>query len=141
MKFYIKSIEFHPNLTRYLFGELKITELFTTKTEQFQFNSTRKINKGYFPVMVEICNIINNISDPFVKSSFTTEWATLIDEKITPWLKLFERKLCVPEQHLSQSFAMEDDKPANDSKETGESDNPFGKKDDIFGTDMNVNIN
>jgi hypothetical protein len=103
----------------------------------YNISSNRKINKGYFPILIDISHLINSLNDPSIRDLFTSEWQQFIEEKVNPWFKLFERKLCVQEPTLSHSFAQEEEKMGDKETATPESENPFGKKDDYFNTGMN----
>jgi hypothetical protein len=110
LKSYINNINNHPEITRYLFDELKLLNIFIEKgtpcanTEDgengFSFNSSRKINHGYFAILIELCNLIShleNFNSVFKNNYCTEEWTIFVKEKVVYWKKLFDRKLCVPE--------------------------------------------
>jgi hypothetical protein len=77
-----------------------------------------------------------------VKDHFTPQWVQFIEEKVNPYIKLFEKKLCVQEPGINHSFAADDDMK-QESKDTygSDNDNPFKEKSKdelLFGSNVSV---
>ena len=99
----------------------------------------RKIQRGYFPTLVDLCYNIYNLNDNYVKSLFTPELKNFIDSRIIPNMKMFERKLCVSEN--TDNIIAEDEfkliETKSDSLAESEN-NPFkSSKEELF---LNVYI-
>jgi hypothetical protein len=154
MKAYLNNISNHPEMTRYLFEELKLLEVFiqkgTPSTEDceagFSFNSGRKINHGYFAILIELCHKLSMVegNHPSFKAAYSTpEWEGFLKEKVHYWRKLFDRRLCVPEAphstHMDE-FTTHHEHPKEDPKEEtneteehrGDADNNPFQRDDYF---------
>jgi hypothetical protein len=154
LKAYLNNINNHPEMTRYLFEELKFLEILIAKgsasTEDseagFSFNSGRKINHGYFAVLIELCHKISliELNNPSFKNNYTTpRWESFLKEKVNYWRRLFDRRLCVPEaphstmaEELSHTIHVNDDQKEEPKEETTEEhreseSNPF-QRDDYF---------
>jgi hypothetical protein len=117
LKSYLNNINNHPDITKHLFDELKLLNLLmehgvpcnqnSNDSTGFTFNSSRKINHGYFSILIEICSKISQIEslNPIFKNNHSTpEWETFVKEKVIFWRKMFERKLCLPEAPHSTSI-------------------------------------
>jgi hypothetical protein len=154
MKAYLNNISNHPEMTRYLFEEMKLLEVFihkgTPSTEDceagFSFNSGRKINHGYFAILIELCHKLSMVegNNPSFKAAYSTpEWEAFLKEKVHYWRKLFDRRLCVPEAphstHLDEFTTHHEDPKEDPKEETNETEehrgdadnNPF-QRDDYF---------
>ncbi len=154
LKAYLNNINNHPEMTRYLFDELKFLEILITKgstsTEDneagFSFNSGRKINNGYFAVLIELCHKISLIesNNPNFKNNYSTpRWENFLKEKVNYWRRLFDRRLCVPEapqatmaEDFSHTIHVNDDQKDEPKEDTNEEhresdNNPF-QRDDYF---------
>lgn len=153
-KHLLTHINNHPEISKYLFEDLNILDIFITKGSPcnssdendngFSFNSNRKINHGYFAILIELCYKISQMdvssNSSFKESYFTPEWHSFVQEKVCYWKKLFERKLCVPETNIPHDEIEEDVQTKEDSKVEEESkveaeNNPFPKKETIFTQD------
>lgn len=154
LKSYLNNINNHPEMTRYLFDELKFIEILITKgsvsTEDseagFSFNSGRKINNGYFAVLIELCHkisLIESNNSNFKNNYSTPKWENFLKEKVNYWRRLFDRRLCVPEapqstmaEEFSHTIHVNDDIKEEPKEETTEEhresdNNPF-QRDDYF---------
>jgi hypothetical protein len=101
---------------------------FTLSKSLFKNSSTRKIKRGYFSILVNICSLLSASNNTYVKEQLAdTEWLRFYDENISPYVKLYQKRLCHQEEELENSFAnSEGIKLA--SEETSSSDdheNPF----------------
>jgi hypothetical protein len=159
IKHYLNHLTNHPDITKYLFEDFKILEVFikhgnncnsVSDTENgFAFNSNRRINHGYFAILIELCHKLSSIEVTGLKENyFTEEWHLFVNEKVHYWKKLFERKLCVPEahsptqvdefsSHIEEVPTKEHSKneEINEENSKNEESNPFPKKEGFFGSD------
>lgn len=122
-KSYLNNNLNHPEITHHIFGELNLLKVFAEKgatctdgeNEGFSFNSARKINHGYFAVLIELCHKVNETAEVhFRENYFTPAWDSFVKDKVVYWRKLFERKLCLPDVHAPLHI---DQVPAEDFKE------------------------
>lgn len=106
LKHFLNNVNNHSEIIRHLFEELKILELFmangrsTNRSDSkdgFSFNSSRKINHGYFAILIELCHKIYTLPTQSLKKYFTPEWESFALIEVINWKKLFERKLCTPD--------------------------------------------
>jgi hypothetical protein len=100
---YSSNIDNHPEVTIYLFDELKLLEILIAKGSTatkdseaaFHFNSGRKINHGYFAVLIEICHKISliELNNPNFKEKYSTlKWECFLKEKVNYWKELFDQR-------------------------------------------------
>ena len=146
LKSYLNNINNHPEITRYLFDNLKLLNVLmehgvpcSTNSNEvtdagFTFNSTRKINHGYFAVLIELCYKISQVeicNTSFKNNYSTPEWEIFVKEKVLFWRKMFDRKLCLPEAPHSTSI----DDMTHITGHTEESQKEEGKRDEEEGGD------
>jgi hypothetical protein len=161
VKHYFNNISNHPEITKYLFEDLNILEIFITHGNEnkvshydekgFCFNSSRKINHGYFAILVDLCHKLSQIEQSvsgLKESYFTEEWQIFLKEKVNYWKKKFDSKLCVPEtqnstymtdgefsSQIDESLTKEDMKSeevVGDNTCNKEESNPFPKKEEFI---------
>jgi hypothetical protein len=106
LKHFLNNVNNHSEIIRHLFEELKILDIFLANgrstnrsdtKEGFIFNSNRKINHGYFAILIELCHKIYTLPSHSLKKYFSPEWESFVEIEVVNWKKLFERKLCTPE--------------------------------------------
>lgn len=144
----------HPEITRHIFGELKLITLFCEKgttynegeNDGFCFSSSRRINHGFFALLIKLCYKIHETADVhFRENYFTPAWESFYKDKVTYWNNLFHRRLCQPEvlQNIEiDHHVLEDTKEKIDTdveskdadnveEENKEDNNPF-QRDEYF---------
>jgi hypothetical protein len=154
-KSYLNNNLNHPEITRHIFGDLALLELLIEKgktctegeNDGFTFNSNRKINHGYYSILIELCHKINESADVhFRETYFTQAWENFTKDKVVFWRKLFDRRLCQPDAPNvggieNQVFEEVKEKPENETdaespvehseEEVKEDNNPF-QRDEYF---------
>lgn len=107
IKHLLNHLNNHPQVIGHMFEDLKIVEMIIahgSHQNSFLFHSARKINNGYFSLLIELSHKISQAdpsADILKDSYFTPEWNGFIKDVVNPWKKLFERKLCLPETNVS----------------------------------------
>lgn len=64
-------------------------------------SSNRKINNGYFAILIELSNKINQSNEESIQSFLTDDWNNFYNDKILNWSNLFTRKLCYEEKNTN----------------------------------------
>ena len=92
------------------------------------YSSNRKINKGYFPILIELANKINSNKEEIIIGYLTKEWKDFNNDKIKNWSILFNRKLCYEEKSSNFFKNYYDDytmKSTNQDTSNNENENNF----------------
>jgi hypothetical protein len=148
LKYYLNSAGNYPEISKHLFEDLKLLDLLMNygnvsgtnqEDRSFQFNSNRKINHGFFAIVIGLCYKISQMGKEVseIKNQFSSEWELFMQEKVLYWVKLFERRLCQNE-NPSSAYVSEDINtnihiPENFETTTeGQTENPFKKEDNLF---------
>jgi hypothetical protein len=162
LKHFINNVNNHTEIIKHLFEDIKILDSFVVhgrsanrsdSKDGFSFNSNRKINHGYFAILIELCYKIYNLPTNSLKKYFSPEWENYVQNEVISWKKLFERKLCTPESTFvtddfltsnvtvasSETTSVEDTSPRKEEIQQEESDfasgdqgsNPFTNKKDM----------
>ena len=83
------------------------------------FSSNRKINRGFFPILIELANKIQASKEDIIIGYLTKDWNSFYNDKILNWSNLFNRKLCYEEKsgNFFDNYYDNDVKTSNNQEE------------------------
>jgi len=106
------------------------------------------MNKGYFPILIELANKINASKEDIIMSYLTKEWNDFYTDKIQNWSNLFNRKLCYEEKSGNFFNNYYDDytpktttqDATNNENENNDNENEDNKEENNENENENVNL-